>query len=476
MLEYSHVHLVGIKGVAMTSLAQLLTDAGITVSGSDVAESFVTQPVLDALHLEIQTGFEHQLPDGCDCVVYTSAHQSHRNAQVQAAKKIGLPTFSHAEALGKLANTQSVVAVCGVGGKTTTSGMLVWIADQTRTPISFSVGAGSIRGLERTGIWNATSEYFVTEADEYVENPEAHQDGEAIKPRFLQLHPSITVCTNLKFDHPDVYRDFAHTRQVFRQFFSQLKPGGTLIYNADDPVLTEEVAALSNRHQITAMSFGFADSATLRISEYLPGMPSSSILTHVPSGDRLSLTLQLPGEHNHANAAAALLASMQMGIPLDQAASGLHSFRSVERRFETVSTRDTTVFLDDYGHHPDELAACIRTFIDCFPDRKRVVAFQPHTYTRTAELFDAFVSTLSSVVDELDELLIVDIFASARESKNTTVNAAQLAEAVRGHTRQATHIGGLKELTKHFQALPSGTAAITIGAGDIYQIYKEVLS
>jgi UDP-N-acetylmuramate--alanine ligase len=212
LLDYHRFYLVGIKGVAMTALANCLHDAGKQIRGSDVAEDFVTLNQLQAINCPIDTSFEPNLINQSECVIYTAAHQGPQNPQVVAARAAGIPTFSHAEALGFLFNQKKGLAVCGVGGKSTTSAMITWIMCHTTTPTtdqpSYAIGVGKIPGLAKTGQWQADNAYFVAEADEYVTDPHATTRGEKITPRFSYLRPFITVCTNLRYDHPDVYKNF----------------------------------------------------------------------------------------------------------------------------------------------------------------------------------------------------------------------------------------------------------------------------
>ena len=233
ILSFENFYLVGIKGVAMTSMAQLLVDAKKTVSGSDVEEKFVTQEILDQLQVKIDLNFTAPLPADTDCVIYTAAHQALKNPQVEQAINKKIPAISQAEAVASLFNQQLGIAVCGVGGKSTVSAMISWILNDLKHDFSFSVGVGNIPGINKTGQWKPSAKYFAIEADEYVINPQANGE-EKIIPRFSFLKPKLTVCTNLKFDHPDVYRDFEHTKQVYNDFFRQIKPDGQLIVNYDD--------------------------------------------------------------------------------------------------------------------------------------------------------------------------------------------------------------------------------------------------
>jgi UDP-N-acetylmuramate--alanine ligase len=348
--------LVGIKGVAMTALAQCLLDVGKTVRGSDVAETFVTQPILDQRHILIDVGFTTQLPETTECVIYTAAHQAQENSQVVEARTRGLPLYSHAEALGQLFNAKKGIAVCGVGGKSTISAMIAWILEHTQQHPSYAVGVGAILDMPNTGHWSEQGEYFVAEADEYVTDPTAPRKRLPITPRFSYLKPHITVCTHLLYDHPDVYHDFAHTQKVFGQFFSQTQPGGAVITLQADKQHIQPIVPPHVQH--IGVGDGGAcwiDSRSLRIHD---GHATAEIV--VSGGTRHTLSLQLPGRYNLENALMAVTAAVQAGVTWENACAALATFRSTKRRFEHLGTsKEGVILYDDYAHHPRELSAVI---------------------------------------------------------------------------------------------------------------------
>jgi UDP-N-acetylmuramate--alanine ligase len=363
--------------------------------------------------------------------------------------------------------------VCGVGGKSTTSAMITWIFSQLNIPISFSVGVGNIPGLEKTGQWNKESKFFVAEADEYVIDPNAPHNHETIVPRFSFLQPSIIVCTQLAFDHPDVYRDFEHTQKVFLDFFEQLKPHGHLIIDADQQVLVNLAKQLlQERPDISLHSFGKSTSSTLRLNDisYKDGVLHSSIEVDEKS---IPLTLKVPGEHNALNASAACLVVGMNGIPLDKATHALASFQSTQRRFEYKNNVNNTIFYDDYAHHPRELEVVIKTLNDMYPDREIYLAFQPHTFSRTKALFEEFVQALG----QAKNVILTEIFASAREQSDPSVSSKLLVESIQQQYPKVniTYVPNLEELTLFCQEkLPSGSVFMTAGAGDIYKIHDKI--
>ncbi|MDA1079322.1 MAG: UDP-N-acetylmuramate--L-alanine ligase [bacterium] len=460
---YTQVHLVGIKGVAMTALAQLLRDHGVQITGSDVPDDFVTQEALSNLAIDIQTSFSEPLPIGTACVIYTAAHQSKNNEQVQAALAAGIPTLSHAEALGLFFDEKRGVAVCGVGGKSTTSAMIVWILEHLHTQPSYAIGVGKILGLPNTGKFSSAGEVFVAEADEYVTDP-TQSDPKLRIPRFSYLHPRITVCTNILHDHPDVYKNKSDTDAAFNTFFSQMKHPSTLIVNSESSsAVTVKVDRL--------ITYGTKPEDTFRLQQELTVTEKQAMTKLQYDGQMYQLTLAIPGFFNMLNAAAAIAACVSLGQSIEDCLNAIKSFASTQRRFENKGVVQGVQYYDDYAHHPAEIAATITAAKEWEPNKRIVFAFQPHTYSRTKELFSEFVTALALA----DEVLLLPIYASAREQANSTISSEMLISAV---SMQKTMI--TIELIADTSALAAwcalnlqpGDVCITLGAGDIYLVHE----
>lgn len=467
---YSHYYLVGIKGVAMTSLSQILLDAQCTVSGCDTAEDFVTKKQLDSAQIHIDTGFSHSVPAGTDCVIYTAAHQGIENPVVQNALQQNIPVFSQAEALAAFFNEKQGIAVCGVGGKSTTAAMITWILEKTGNNPSFSVGVGEIQGLDHTGCWNTTSQYFVAEADEYASNPTEIKKGAALIPRFQYLNPTYTVCTNIAYDHPDVYSSIEQTRQVFARFFEQLKPNGVLFCSEK----TRSELQLT-RTDIQCITCGAEDTADYQYritSSKAYAAPLVQILDK-KNNQTQQLQMLVPGPHNVMNATYAIAACATLGITIAESCKALASFASTKRRFEFMGEKNGVVFYDDYAHHPSEIAMVIATLKKWFPGKRGVIAFQSHTFSRTKQLFSEFVEVLS----QADEVVMIDIFPSAREAFDETVSSDSLCEALHEKApqlavRNVHTLENLAEFLTH--SVPKGCVCVTVGAGDIYKVHDSV--
>ncbi len=467
ILSYNTFYFVGIKGVAMTSLAQCLLDAGKKIQGSDVKENFVTENILKKIDVVIDEDFDGEIPADIECVIYTSAHHAQENPQVIAAKQKNLPVFSQAEALASLFNQRKGIAVCGVGGKSTTSAMIAWILEKVGKEPSFSVGVGNIPGLDKTGQWQPNSEYFISEADEYVIDPGAAKRGEEITPRFSFLQPTGIVCTQIAFDHPDVYRDFNHTLQTYKTFFKKLPANGWLIANEKNK-LDVDAMALPN-----TMYFGKTEDATYRLQTYEAHQGEVHATFTDKEQKTYRLRLQIPGEYNVMNAIAAVAACFHMGISIDESIDTLFSFRSTMRRAEYIGEKRGVRFYDDYAHHPNEVQAVIHAFREWFPQQKLIVAFQSHTFSRTRALFSEFVDAFG----EASEVAMIDIFASAREAFDQSVSSDMLCKAIQ---EKFPNIPAKNEKTIQLLAdylrenTKPGDIVLTLGAGDIYQVHQLI--
>lgn len=465
ILGFSNFYFVGIKGVAMTSLAQILIDADKKVQGSDVPQKFVTENKIQELKIKVDH-FDLPLPSEIDCVVYTAAHNGVNNPQVQWAQKHNIPTFSQAEALSFFFNSKKGIAVCGVGGKSTTSAMITWILKNIGKNPSFSVGVGNIPGLEKTGAWT-DSKCFVAEADEYVIDPSAPEKGIEITPRFSFLKPFVNICTNLRYDHPDVYRDFEHTKEVFLKFFQQTQDDGFLVINADD----QEMVNLAKKTSKKIITFGENENADFQLTNY-SSQEGTTKGTFKYKEQSYSLKMQIPGKFNILNALAAIAAIAPLH-PEVLTHHNLRNFRSTARRFENMGKINGVQCFDDYAHHPKEVAAAIQALNEWYPKARKVIAFQSHTYSRTKQLFADFVDSFSKA----DEVVMIDIFSSAREKSDTTVSSTILCKTIEDKFPKikAKNLETLENLSEFFKkSLQPGDVFLTLGAGDIYEVYEAL--
>lgn len=471
ILKYNNFFLVGIKGVAMTSMAQLLIDAQKEVSGSDVKEDFVTKDILKKLNLKITVGFDSEIPYGIDCVIYTAAHEGKFNPQVINAQKRKIKIYSHAEAQAEFFNLKKGIAVCGVGGKSTVSAMISWILMKVGAEPSFAVGVGNIPGLDKTARWDTDTNIFVAEADEYVTDTSAPLRNEEITPRFSFLKPFITVCTNLKFDHPDVYKNFDHTKAVFFKFFNQINNNGFLIINYKD--LKHNPATSAE----TTLSFGDNPNADFSYKTVTKdNEPGTNVGLLTYKNLKYKIVLRVPGSYNLENAVAAIAACSIVDIPIFESINALESFNSTQRRFELIGTKNGVTYYDDYAHHPNEIKPVIEALNKWYPNSRKIIAFQPHTYSRTKNLLEEFIDSFK-VVDDKTKVLLLDIFSSAREKYDSTISSNDIVKGVRSKYKniEISNLETIHNLSVYFEnKLIQGDVVLTIGAGDIYKVHSLV--
>lgn len=465
LLQFSNAYLVGIKGVGMTALAVLLQQAGLRVSGADVAESFVTDETLQHHQIAVSPFDQAELPDDTAVVIYSGAHQGMKQPLVQTAQARQLPVLSLAQAVGLLSLTKQTIGVCGVGGKSTTSALVSWILDQAGWQPSFAVGVGTIPNLGTSARWQPDSEYFVVEADEYVADPQAD-----LIPRFLYLRPTHLICTSLAYDHPDVYASFAETQQAYANLLALLPQQGMVVVNGDDSQLRTLTQLLTN--QVITVGEGQDNEVTLHFSAPRDGQATAELQSAFLPDGPLVLTSQIPGEHNLRNAAYAATLCLALGVQPEVIQQAVANFRSVQRRFEYRGTTERGVrCYDDYAHHPRELRAVAETLRTWFPDQPVTVAFEPHTYSRTAALMDEFTEAL---VIMPGDVWLLPIFASARETSRDDVTSEQLVQALRERGTSAQLVPDYNQLLEYIQTLPAQSIFLTAGAGSIYKIFEHV--
>lgn len=447
-----HVHFIGIGGISMSGLAEILLEENFTVSGSDSKESALTDR-LTANGAAIFYGQKaSNIKEGIDVVVYTAAIHAD-NEELAEAKRRELPLLSRAELLGQLmTNYETPIAVSGTHGKTTTTSMLSHIFLTGELDPTISVGGilKAIGGNIRVG----SSGLFVTEACEYTNS-------------FLHFYPKIGIILNIDADHLDFFKDLDDIRNSFHKFARLLPDDGTLIVNGDIEKL-EAITSDLSCHIITYGKDPAMDYCAANISYDDLGNASFDVISSGRTLGRISLTVG--GEHNVFNALSAVAAACLLDIPFDIIQEGLLTFRGTDRRFEYKGERNGITIIDDYAHHPTEIEATL-TSAKHVPHRETWCIFQPHTYTRTKALFDEFAAALSHA----DHVILADIYA-ARETDTLGITSEQLAEAVKAEGCDAVYLPSFDEIEEfvlgHCQ---NGDLLITMGAGDVVNIGEELL-
>jgi UDP-N-acetylmuramate--alanine ligase len=445
----ARVHFVGIGGVGMSGIAEVLCTLGYSVSGSDNADSATTRR-LASLGASVHRGHAAANVLGADCVVVSSAIKGD-NPELLEARAQRIPVVPRAEMLAELMRFRRGVAVAGTHGKTTTTSLLASVLGEGGLDPTFVIGGQLLAAGANARL--GSGDWLVAEADE--------SDGS-----FLRLNPLVAVVTNIDADHLENYGgDFANVQAAFAEFLHRLPFYGLAVLCIDDPEVAT-LAARTSRHVIT---YGFAADADVRADDVRQDGGCMRFTLCLPDATRTPIELALPGRHNVQNALAAATVGWQLGIAPDTIARALQKFAGIGRRFNLLAqlrtAKGATVQLvDDYGHHPKELEAVFAAARGGWPDKRLVVAFQPHRYSRTRDLFDDFAGVLSGV----DALVLTEVYP-AGEQPIAGADAKSLARAIRARGRiDPVVVGSAGELAAVLpDVLHDGDLLLLMGAGDI---------
>ena len=445
----TRVHFVGIGGVGMSGIAEVLCTLGYRVSGSDNADNAVTRR-LTGLGANVHRGHAASNVLGTDCVVVSSAIRPD-NPELLEARAQRIPVVPRAEMLAELMRFRRGIAVAGTHGKTTTTSLLASVLAEGGLDPTFVIGGQLLAAGANARLGGG--DWLVAEADE--------SDGS-----FLRLNPLVAIVTNIDADHLENYGgDFARVKAAFSEFLHRLPFYGVAVLCIDDP----EVAELASNTPRHVMTYGFDDNAEVRAEAVVQEGARMRFELCLPDGTCTPVTLALPGRHNVQNALAAAAVAWQLGVQADAIASALEKFQGIGRRFNllaqlTTGQGATVQLVDDYGHHPKELAAVFAAARGGWPDKRLVVAFQPHRYSRTRDLFDDFAGVLSDV----DALVLTEVYP-AGEAPIAGADARSLARAIRARGRiDPVVVNSAKELGEVLpDVLRDGDLLLMMGAGDI---------
>lgn len=445
-------HFIGIGGAGMSGIALVLHERGCKVTGSDLKHSHYVRE-LEAAGIPVSIGHEAATIDAAmPEVVVTSTAIPESNPEVVRARELGIPIWPRAKMLSYLSGAAKTVAVAGTHGKTTTSSMVATMMDRLGMDPSFLIG-GVVEGYDTNGR-NGDGGYFVCEADE--------SDGS-----FLYLNPNVVVVTNIEADHLDHYGTLENIEKTFCKFMDLVGEDGTVVIFGDNPHYVE-LARSTSRHVVT---YGFGEGADFRC------VPVEAIGSHrlastfdvvCPGGHTVRVTIKAnPGRHNMANATAAIAVADAVGADLDAAAAALSEFKGARRRFTHVADIDGVTVVDDYGHHPTEVAATLGAASELGFDRI-VCVFQPHRYSRTQSLAADF----GRAFDAADVLRVMDVF-SAGEQPIPGVSGKTVVNSVREHdaSKDVEYVPNRHELVDALvELVRPGDLLITQGAGDVTTI------
>lgn len=471
------VYLIGIKGVGMTMLAQFLAAQEIEVSGSDTAETFMTDAILKRLGIKINEGFdEARVPADADLIIYSTAYSSKTNPEVAKAVLGKTRAVPYAVALGEIFNQKYGIAVVGSHGKTTTTAWLGFVLDRAGLKPNVLVGAN----VPQWGgaCLTSRSDYMVIEADEY-------------QNKLQYFQPRAVLWNNVDYDHPDYFPTLESYRQAFTDFIQKIPRKGFLVANFDDDYI-RNTATVNCRGRVVSYAIGQAadyvayDLRSVGGRQYFKvrmAPPAEPVFAdearnhdHEATASELGdFSISLSGRHNVSNALAVIAAAVELEVPLLDIRRHLGEFAGTSRRLERLGEFRGAPILDDYAHHPTEIRATINAARQLYPKERLVVVFHPHTFTRTKALLNDFAASFTGV----DELVVLDIYGSAREEQGG-VSSQDLIAKIKEQAeppKQVVHQPTLADAERYLrQTAKKGDVILLMGAGDVFRVGERLLA
>ncbi|WP_234571017.1 UDP-N-acetylmuramate--L-alanine ligase [Rhodohalobacter sp. 614A] len=448
-----HIHMVGIGGIGMSGMAEILILRGYKVSGSDQSKSETTER-LEELGATIFFQHEASNIDGADVVVYTSAVKANENVETKEAITRKVPVIKRSEMLAELMRMKYGIGIAGTHGKTTTTTMTGHVVQDGSFDPTIIVG-GRVHSFDKTNAVVGKGDIIIVEADEYDRT-------------FLRLSPSMVVITNIEAEHLDIYEDLDDVKQAFTDFANKVPFYGAVVVCLDNPEVRSILPNIGRR----TISYGYNPQAQIRAVN-VSHQSLTSTFTVVSSGKELGeVYLNAPGDHNVKNALAAIAVGLELGISFEDIKSGLERFRGVFRRFQVKVNSDDLIVIDDYAHHPTEVQATIQAARKGWEKRRIIAVFQPHLYSRTQQLYKEFGLSFF----DAEVLVVTDVYPS-REKPIEGVSGEMIADIAKNYGHKDVHY--VKEKSKLPQKLKEilkdGDIIITMGAGDVYKYGEEFI-
>ncbi len=453
-------YLIGIKGVGMTALAKYLSEAGFSVEGSDNADTYVTDNVLLENKIKVYSPFsEENLKQKNPDLVVVSAAYDKNNIEVKTAYDQKLNIKYYSDVLADITAEKKLIAVAGIHGKTTTSSLLALLLENAKLDPSYIIGAANVPVLNQNA-HAGTGDYFVLEADEYRRSPQDNQS------KFLSLNPQIAIISSIELDHPDIFNSIEEIYQAFYSFACRVDRAGKIILNIDYPKAQKLAHSLADRSFET---YGFDSTASWQIVNTKEGDQTLFSIKH--DGNLFGpYELAIPGKHNISNAATAVILANLLDIDDQILKTTLKEFRGVERRFQITAQVGDITIIDDYAHHPTAIMKTLEAAKAKYPKAKIVCIFQPHTYSRTQALLKEFGTAFSLA----DKVIVTDIYTSAREAEGK-ITSQDLVNEIKKNHNNVQYMNSWDKIKKYlviFGAQP--TVILTVGAGDIYKLGREL--
>jgi UDP-N-acetylmuramate--alanine ligase len=449
--EFKRIHFVGVGGIGMSGLAEILTNFDVAISGCDMKRSPTTER-LTRSGVVVQIGHDAAHVEESDLVVTSSAVRPD-NPEVLRAHEKNIPVMRRAEMLGRVMRAKKSVAVSGTHGKTSTSAMTGIVLREAGLDPTLIIG-GVLRNLDTNARLGA-SDYMVVEADEYDRS-------------FLALDPLVAIVTNIEADHLDCYRDLDDIRATFRQFLERVTADGVVVACVDDP----EVRRVVENLPVRVTRYGLSRDADLRASNLKFEERGTSFDLEQNGQPLVRVSLRVPGEHNVRNALAAAGAALALGVDAQTIAHALGEYSGVERRFQLLGEYNGAIIVDDYAHHPSEIRATLAAARSTYPSRRIVALFQPHLYSRTRDFSEDFADALS----QADVAWVTPIYP-AREEPIDGVTSALITDAAERNGRgnvTALEAMGDEVVTRVRPQLSSHDLFVTMGAGDSHRVAEAL--
>jgi len=449
MRRIRNIHFIGIGGAGMSGIAEVFHNLGYSISGSDIAENAMVRH-LQSLGIEITIGHQADNVTSAHVVVVSTAIEED-NPEVEHARELRIPVVRRAEMLAELMRFRRGIAVAGTHGKTTTTSLVASVLASGDIDPTYVIGGKLISSGSHARL--GLSDYLVAEADE--------SDAS-----FLFLQPMMSIVTNIDKDHLSTYEgDFERLKSTFIEFLHHLPFYGLAVLCIDDPVVRELMKDVAR----PMLTYGEAEDADVRITDIEPRGVRTGFSVMLPDGsDKLELELNLPGKHNVLNATAAISIAWELGVSREAISEALSEFSGIGRRCQINDNLQVTngriMHIDDYGHHPNEIAATLSGIRAAWPDKRLAVLFQPHRYSRTRDLFEDF----SRVLSDVDQLVLLDVYP-AGESHIKDADGRALARSIRARGKvDPVFVEEVSELNDVVETvLQDGDIFITLGAGSI---------
>jgi UDP-N-acetylmuramate--alanine ligase len=450
-LKKYHIHFVGIGGIGMSGIAELLLNLGYKVSGSDIKSSDITERLKSLGGIIYEDHAENQI-SGADVVVMSSAVGS-GNPEVMAAKQLAIPVIPRAEMLAELMRLKYSVAIAGAHGKTSTTSIVASVLAKGGLDPTVVIG-GKLKSIGSNAVLGQ-GDFIVAEADE--------SDGS-----FLKFSPTLAVVTNIDREHLDYYADLEEIKAVFLEFLDRIPFYGQAILCLDNEPIQDLIPKIKKRYT----TYGMSTQADFQIRDVeFESQKSKFTVYH---GDKRlgQIRLNLPGIHNVYNATASIAVGLELDISFDDISSALEMVEGVQRRLEFKGEINGITVIDDYGHHPTEIKITLKALEENWPDKRKVVVFQPHRYTRTHALFNDFTRAFY----QSDLLVVLPIYA-AGEKKIEGVGSQVLCEGIKAHGHKEVYCAqDFKAAVTHLKdILKPGDILLTLGAGDVWKVGSEIL-